>query len=216
MAAEDGPNSDLEEAEIDVIRDLGLVETRRNQILDASLKLFLQKGYAATTVRDICAASGVNQASLYDYIANKQDILRRLLNRIWFTRYIEGLSDRLADAGPETPLSAILSEYYKENWRERRDGILLAYRSVPHLPAEDRRLLRMREERLIADLAERIAARTEAAATDPRVRVIANFIIYLNAFGPLRDWLMSEEEEAVAMEVVAAGVDAMVASLGRS
>ena len=55
-----------------------------------------------------------------------------------------------------------------------------------------------------------------AAATDPRVRVIANFIIYLNAFGPLRDWLMSEEEEAVAMEVVAAGVDAMVASLGRS
>ena len=84
QAASEG--GDLAEARIDAIRDLGLVETRRAQILDASLQLFLRKGYAAVTIRDICAASGVNQASLYDYIANKQDILRRLLNRLWFAR----------------------------------------------------------------------------------------------------------------------------------
>lgn len=215
MAAEKEPGSDLEEAEIDVIRDPGLVETRRNQILDASLKLFLEKGYAATTVRDICAASGVNQASLYDYIANKQDILRRLLNRLWFARHIEGLADRLTAAAPDTPLSTLLADYYRENWRERRDGILLAYRSVPHLPTEDKRLLRAREERLIGDLSERIAARTGAEATDPRVRVIANFMIYLNAFGPFRDWLMSDEEEEEALRLISEGVDAMVAALRR-
>lgn len=216
MAAKDKQHSDLEEADIDVIRDSGLVETRRNQILDASLKLFLQKGYAATTVRDICAASGVNQASLYDYIANKQDILRRLLNRIWFSRHIEGLADRLSAVPPTTPLSTVLVEYYRENWRERRDGILLAYRSVPHLAPADKNLLREREERLIGELSEHVAARTGAGATDPRVRVIANFMIYLNAFGPFRDWLMTEEEEAVSLDTIAAGVDAMVAALGRA
>lgn len=204
---------DLEEAEIHAIRDAELVETRRNQILDASLKLFLDKGYAATTVRDICAASGVNQASLYDYIANKQDILRRLLNRLWFSREIDGLADRLAKVGDEAPLSTVLIDYYRDNWRARRDGLLLAYRSVPHLAEEDRRLLRRREEDLMVALSERIAARTGASAVDPRVRVIANFMIYLNAFGPFRDWLMSPEEEAVALETVSAGVDAMVAAL---
>ena len=98
---------DLAEAEIHAIRDKDLVEARRGQILDASLALFLEKGYAATTVRDICARSGVNQASLYDYIANKQDILRRLLNRLWFNRDLEGLADRLgADPAPVSDATA--------------------------------------------------------------------------------------------------------------
>lgn len=215
MAEQSTENStgDLAEAEIHAIRDAELVETRRNQILDASLKLFLEKGYAATTVRDICAASGVNQASLYDYIANKQDILRRLLNRLWFNRDIDGLADRLNEMGDDAPLSSVLVDYYRDNWRERRDGLLLAYRSVPHLADEDRRLLRRREEDLIAALSERISVRTGAPGDLPQVRVIANFMIYLNAFGPFRDWLMTEEEEDVALETVAAGVDAMVAAL---
>ena len=38
--------------------------------------LFIEKGFAATTIRDICSKSGINQASIYDYVLNKQDILR--------------------------------------------------------------------------------------------------------------------------------------------
>ena len=208
------PNGDLAEARIDAIRDLELVEKRRGQILDASLKLFLDKGYAAVTVRDICAASGVNQASLYDYIANKQDILRRLLNRLWFSRDLEGLADRLAS--DPAPVSEALRAYYAENWKANRDAILLAYRSVPHLTPEDRRLLREREERAIAELSTRLAERTGADESDANVRVAANFLVYLNAFGPFRDWLMSADEEAVALEMVGAAMNAVVARLGPS
>ena len=213
--SEGGEAKDLAEAEIHAIRDTGLVETRRNQILDASLRLFLEKGFAATTVREICAASGVNQASLYDYIANKQDILRRLLNRLWFDRQVERLVDRLAAASSDRALSSILVEYYRENWRERRDGILLAYRSVPHLAEEDKRTLRAREERLIGELSKTLALRTGAAEGDPRVRTIANFMIYLNAFGPMRDWLMTPEEADMALDMVAAGIDGMVEAIRR-
>ena len=77
---------DLAEAKVNAIRDQDLVDKRRNQILDGALALFLEKGFASTTIRDICAKSGVNQASLYDYVANKQDILRRAMNRVWFQR----------------------------------------------------------------------------------------------------------------------------------
>ena len=205
-------NGDLAEARIDAIRDRDLVEKRRAQILDASLKLFLEKGYAAVTIRDICAASGVNQASLYDYIANKQDILRRLLNRLWFSRRLEGLADRLAT--DPAPVSDALKAYYAENWKANRDAILLAYRSVPHLTDEDRRLLREREERAIAELSSRLAERTGDEPDDPRVRVVANFMLYLNAFGPFRDWLMNAEEDAVALDMLGAALDAMVARLG--
>ena len=210
-STESNANGDLAEARIDAIRDRELVGKRRGQILDASLALFLEKGYAAVTIRDICAASGVNQASLYDYIANKQDILRRLLNRLWFSRDLEGLADRLAS--DPAPVSEALRAFYAENWKTNRDAILLAYRSIPHLTPEDRQLLREREERTIGELSARLAERTGADADDPRVRVVSNFLVYLNAFGPFRDWLMNAEEEAVALEMVGTAMDAMVARL---
>ncbi len=74
----------LAEAEITSVQNQSLIQSRREQICEAALSLFLEKGFAATTIRDICARSGVNQASIYDYIANKNDILRRLLNQLWF------------------------------------------------------------------------------------------------------------------------------------
>ena len=72
----------LSEAELTVVQNESLIHRRREQICQAALELFLEKGFASTTIRDICAKSGVNQASIYDYIANKNDILRRLLNQL--------------------------------------------------------------------------------------------------------------------------------------
>ena len=61
----------LKEADIRVVQNQALIDDRRKQICDAATELFLEKGFAATTIRDICARSNVNQASIYDYIANK-------------------------------------------------------------------------------------------------------------------------------------------------
>ena len=103
MANEPAPvkKEDLAEAEVNAIRDQDLVDKRRNQILDGALALFLEKGFASTTIRDICAKSGVNQASLYDYVANKQDILRRAMNRVWFRRKGGTLGEKMAAVSTE-------------------------------------------------------------------------------------------------------------------
>lgn len=149
---------DLVEAELNAIRDPALVDSRRDQLLDAALELFLEKGYASTTIRDICARSGINQASFYDYVANKQDILRRLLNRVWFRPGAPALSERLS--GPDAPpLEEFLLKYLREGWTARRKGTLLAYRSVPHLDQQDRRTLWQREDGLVAVLTGYLARR---------------------------------------------------------
>ena len=102
--------SNLLEAEVDVIQNKNLVGERRDQLLDAAQELFIKKGFASTTIRDICGKSGINQASIYDYVLNKQDILRRLLNRIWFR-----ISPRLED---------LLANNAKKNLRENFENIL--------------------------------------------------------------------------------------------
>lgn len=207
---------ELVEASIDGIQNTSLVEQRRDQICDAALELFLQKGFASTTIRDICARSGVNQASIYDYIANKNDILRRLLNKLWFRSGAPNLNELLENQPENATFEHLVALYLTESWSKKRKGTLLAYRTVPHLQKADRKAMRRRDETVIHALADKLRIRTALPADDYRVDVIANLIIYLAGFGPMRDWLHQDLSQEQIVSVVAAGVNAMVEQLASS
>src|ERR1700752_4646273 len=48
------------------------------RVLDTAAALFWEKGYAATTTREIAAAVGIQQASLYYHVASKEGLLYQL------------------------------------------------------------------------------------------------------------------------------------------
>jgi TetR/AcrR family transcriptional regulator, cholesterol catabolism regulator len=48
------------------------------RLFDAAATLFGEKGYAATSTREIASATGIQQASLYYHIASKEDLLYQL------------------------------------------------------------------------------------------------------------------------------------------
>ena len=193
----------LVEATVDGVQDSALTETRRNQICDAALSLFLEKGFDATTIRDICARSGVNQASIYDYIANKNDILRRLLNKLWFAQDVPTLAERL-ERDPDVPFEDQVAAFFQDVWTKKRQGTLLIYRSIPHL----------RDETVLNALADQLRERTGLPEDDPRAEVVANMIVFLAAFAPMRDWLNRDIDDTVILKTVAAAVRAMVDQLG--
>jgi AcrR family transcriptional regulator len=49
-----------------------------DRLYDSAADLFWRHGYAATTTREIATAFGIQQASLYHHIANKEDLLYRI------------------------------------------------------------------------------------------------------------------------------------------
>jgi AcrR family transcriptional regulator len=53
----------------------------REEILDAAAELFVLRGLAATTTRQIAERVGIRQASLYYYFAGKDEILLELLTQ---------------------------------------------------------------------------------------------------------------------------------------
>jgi len=61
---------------------------RRQQLLRASARLFREKGYDGTSVRDIAQATGMQSGSWVYHFATKQDILEAVME--------EGLVDALA------------------------------------------------------------------------------------------------------------------------
>lgn len=52
----------------------------RSQVLSASAKLYLEKGFSHTTVKDISAESGVTVALVMKVMKSKEDILAELVN----------------------------------------------------------------------------------------------------------------------------------------
>ncbi len=206
------PSADEEnlvEAVVDGVQNSALIERRREQICEAALELFLQKGFASTTIRDICAKSGVNQASIYDYIANKNDILRRLLNKLWFGRDVATLDERLKQDGTAS-FEQHVAGYLKDAWSKKRKGTLLVYRSVPYLQPEDRKTMWARDRAVIEALGAQLREFTHLPEDDPRAEVMANLIVFLAAFAPMRDWLNRDVDDDVILQTVASGVAAMI------
>lgn len=52
----------------------------RKKIMEAALKLFSEKGYKATTMRDIAAEVGIRQGGIYNHFKGKEEILQTLIN----------------------------------------------------------------------------------------------------------------------------------------
>lgn len=202
----------LAEPEANGVKSEELVQVRRAQICDAALELFLEKGIASTTIRDICARSGVNQASIYDYFSNKNEILRMLLNQLWFQAGVATLPERLKRF-EGARIEEILKDYFREVWRVKRKGTVLIYRAVPHLLEEDKKAMRAHDTRLIEDLAAHLRRMTNLADDDRRADVIANLIVFLAAFAPMRDWVCRDIDEDLLASTVSAGVVAMIENL---
>jgi TetR/AcrR family fatty acid metabolism transcriptional regulator len=51
-------------------------EERRQQILEAALAVFSQKGYHATNVSDVAAQAGVSQGTIYWYFESKEELFQ--------------------------------------------------------------------------------------------------------------------------------------------
>ena len=49
--------------------------------MDAAAELFAQKGYQATTTRDISDALDIGESTLYGYFSSKKDVLQAILSQ---------------------------------------------------------------------------------------------------------------------------------------
>ena len=118
------------------IKNRALIEKRRQQISDSAMKLFAEKGYHNTSVRDIANLSNISTGSIYDYVRNKEDILF-LVSRSFFENLeqemeqaLKGLDDPLMKlkATIEAALSVI------DNFQEY---VLITYRESKYFKKQD-------------------------------------------------------------------------------
>ncbi len=59
-----------------------LVNTRRNQILDAAIRVFATKGFHPTRIKDVAREAGLADGTIYIYFENKPALLLGIMDRM--------------------------------------------------------------------------------------------------------------------------------------
>jgi len=59
-----------------------LIVARRSQILGAAIKVFAEKGFHQTTIKDIANRAGIAQGTIYNYFENKTALMLGIFNSL--------------------------------------------------------------------------------------------------------------------------------------
>ena len=151
------------------------MKTREDEILAAAGSLFREKGYHATSVRDIAESVGLLKGSLYHYIRSKEELLARLFDGALegTVRELETIAERDASA---TDRLRDMVEAYVRAVTVNMDAVGLYLREWRSLPAPELSRLRAKR-RAMRGLFEEVVAQgvraREFAAGDEKIATLA-------------------------------------------
>jgi len=107
-------------------------EQTRQAVLTSARALFAERGYVATTVNDIAAASRVSPGTVYQQCGGKQGLLRRLMDEWTTSELVQGTLDVVESAESLDKLLIALADSYLEFWRRYDDIVQLVLATAAH------------------------------------------------------------------------------------
>ncbi|MFH1057772.1 MAG: TetR/AcrR family transcriptional regulator [Pseudomonadota bacterium] len=175
------------------VKDPDLVHRRRRQIVDASVRLFIAKGFHKTTTREIAKAAGFSIGTLYEYVASKEDVLYLVCQAIHAEVEARIRQNLPHSATGAQALEAALEVYFGV-CDQMSDHILLIYQETKSLPKESMRFVLAHEERLTGLFADLIRRGVEDFSLRPlhvgEIALLAHDIAVLGHMWTFRRWAL--------------------------
>lgn len=147
---------------------------RRTALLAAAARLFAAQGYAAVSLEEIGAATGVSGPAVYRHFAGKQALLGAVLVEISDDLLDDGRTVAAAHPDPSERLDALISSHVAFAVRHP-DVIRVQDRDVAHLGDADRRRVRAAQRAYIDLWADALGGIVDADDAERRLRVQAAF-----------------------------------------
>ncbi len=172
------------------IKNEELINVRRQELVNAAVKLFVKKGFHKTTVREISKEFGMSMGTLYDYIRTKEDILFLVCDHIF-----KSVSDKLqasmvGEKDAKEKLINAIRDYFTII-DSIQDYTLLLYQETKSLNRKDRNYV-LSAEMELTKLFEKILAQGIKEKTfniDKRTaKIVANNIMVQGQMWSFRRW----------------------------
>jgi len=135
-------------------------EARPQQLLDAALMLFVEKGFAATRAEEVAQRAGVSKGTLYLYYPSKEELLKAVIREHLSSRIAAGAAQADKHRGSAAEL---LREVFCRWWLEVFDSptagvfklIITEVRNFPDIAEVYSREVVQPGEQLIARVVQR-------------------------------------------------------------
>lgn len=160
-------------------------------VADVAIRLFAERGYAAVSVAEICAAADVAQRSFFRYFPAKEDVLLEPMREL-ADRFQASIASAPAAMGDAEVLERGLREQAElmlERW-ERLEGYFRVVRETTAVRASPTMQLADRERAVAAELLRR---RDDPGPPDWRTRLLV-----ARAVAAFRVWLDDVRTSEVA------------------
>ena len=100
-------------------------EARPQELLDAALDLFVERGFAATRSEDVAMRAGVSKGTLYLYYPSKEELLKEVIRQNVINQIAEGeeIIRRFEGSTPDL-LALVLRMWWERIGETRASGII--------------------------------------------------------------------------------------------
>lgn len=169
-------------------KDADLVREKRGQLVAAAVRVFKEKGFHETSVRDIGREAGMTQGTIYNYVGSKDDILYLVCDQI-VSEYQEETRKALDNsADPRTRVRSAVRAIC-EVMVKHQDEVLLTYQDSHLLDARSRRVIFARVEEFVGMFETILTeAARELGRPLPDPHFAANAITFFPTMLVLRRW----------------------------
>ena len=164
-------------------------ESRRNQILEAALKVWVRDGFHSAPVEAIAREAGLGKGTIYLYFPNKEAILRAAIDRFSLLPVIEESIGKLSEIPPQQAIPALVGLMW-QRLQERAPvfRIMLGFGGI--LRPENARLF---VERIVMPGTRMLAGYLDHCVARGVIRRIDTFVAARALLGSLVTFVLSQE-----------------------
>ncbi len=106
-------------------------------MLDTAMRCFWERGYEATSVRDLASSMGITGASLYNAFGDKRSLYRRALDHYVEWSFVDRVG-RFEALPPREAIGAFLAEIVERSLADaRRKGCMLVNSALEMAPHDE-------------------------------------------------------------------------------
>lgn len=180
-------------------KKVGAVDAKHRQIVEGACKVFFQKGFHPTSMREIAKSVGMSMGQMYHYISSKDDVLfliHKHMQTSWHQRLTDARIEETKD--PTKKLELALKEsigYLVEN----KDLIQFIYTESKYLSKEHLRVvLEMDNRNVTGYWCKKIDDALEQQGVAKNVALAGNLASYIMVFLALRGWNLKTQAKKKA------------------
>jgi AcrR family transcriptional regulator len=175
-------------------KNVPLVENRHQKIVDGACKVFFEKGFHPTTIRDIAKACNMSMGQLYHYIRSKDDVLyliHKHMHKVWYDYLRRSNLEQIGD--PIQKFKETLNQILRFQV-ENKKLIQFVYSESKYLDKKHFKVvLEMDYKNVIGFWRGLLEDVNKKKAVKGDLDILASLVAFTLVFLPLRGWTLRDK-----------------------